>query len=143
MASGEPAIALTASLGTAFRAPDATDRFGFGGDPDLDPETGRSVRARGYATRSTHQNLALTPFRTKIDDLILFTVTEAFRWGAWRTSDAPASGTRRPSTKGTGDLGRRLSALIQEPRNLIPMICFPGVPGAASRPRSPTRLSAT
>ena len=38
---------VTLSGGTAFRAPDSTDRFGFGGNPDLDPEVSRQVEIIG------------------------------------------------------------------------------------------------
>ena len=37
---------MTASAGTAFRAPDATDLYGFGGNPDLDPEESQSLELR-------------------------------------------------------------------------------------------------
>jgi vitamin B12 transporter len=68
---------LTAAAGTAFRAPDATDRFGFGGNPDLDPE-----RSRNYELGLRHRVggrhvLALSAFENRIDDLIQF-VTLSF-----------------------------------------------------------------
>jgi vitamin B12 transporter len=68
---------LTAAAGTAFRAPDATDRFGFGGNPGLDPE-----RSRNYELGLRHRVggrhvLALSAFENRIDDLIQF-VTLSF-----------------------------------------------------------------
>lgn len=61
-----------ASAGTAFRAPDATDRFGFGGDPDLEPETSRSLElgiTHGFGETGRFE-VAL--FDTRIQDLIEF-----------------------------------------------------------------------
>jgi vitamin B12 transporter len=37
------ATSVSLAAGTAFRAPDATDRYGFGGNPDLQPESSESV----------------------------------------------------------------------------------------------------
>ncbi len=68
---------LTAAAGTAFRAPDATDRFGFGGNPDLEPE-----RSRNYELGLRHRVggrhvFGLSAFENRIDDLIQF-VTLSF-----------------------------------------------------------------
>ncbi len=60
---------LTASAGTAFRAPDATDRFGFGGNPDLDPETARNLEM-GLRHTAGHHRFSASAFRNDIDDLI-------------------------------------------------------------------------
>jgi vitamin B12 transporter len=63
---------LSASAGTAFRAPSATDRFGYGGTPDLLPESSRNLEL-GLKTRlSDSQQLALAAFQDTIDDLIVF-----------------------------------------------------------------------
>jgi vitamin B12 transporter len=61
---------LFASAGTAFRAPDATDRFGYAGNPQLEAETSRSleVGVRHRFNASTRGSLSL--FDTRIDDLI-------------------------------------------------------------------------
>lgn len=67
---------LTAAIGTAFRAPDATDRFGFGGNPDLDPERSRNVEL-GIRHRVAGHTLALSAFENRIDDLVQF-VTVSF-----------------------------------------------------------------
>jgi vitamin B12 transporter len=63
---------LNAGLGHAFRAPDATDRFGFGGRPDLKPEVADEVQvALRYRPDSRH-TLDLELYRNDIDDLIEF-----------------------------------------------------------------------
>jgi vitamin B12 transporter len=69
--AASPATLLTASAGTAFRAPDATDRFGYGGNPDLRPETSRNFEV-GLKTRlSPTQLLTLAAFQDTIDNLIV------------------------------------------------------------------------
>jgi vitamin B12 transporter len=66
------ATRLTVAAGTAFRAPDATDRFGIGGNPDLKPESARNVEAGVRHRLSDSQHVSLQVFRTEITDLIEF-----------------------------------------------------------------------
>lgn len=63
---------LTAGVGTAFRAPDQTDRFGFGGNPDLDPETSAN-REVGIRHRFPgNHDVGLQLFQNDIRNLIEF-----------------------------------------------------------------------
>jgi len=66
------ALTLNLGLGHAFRAPDATDRFGFGGKTDLEPELAdeRQLGLR-YAPGGRH-SLLFELFANDIDDLIEF-----------------------------------------------------------------------
>lgn len=66
------ATRLTASAGTAFRAPDQTDRFGFGGDPNLEPEEARNVELGLLHRFSSAQRVTLQLFQNDIDQLIEF-----------------------------------------------------------------------
>jgi vitamin B12 transporter len=63
---------LTLSAGTAFRAPSATDRFGFGGTPDLLPESSRNFEVGIKSRIDEHQEVTLAAFQDTIDDLIVF-----------------------------------------------------------------------
>ena len=63
---------LNAGLGHAFRAPDATDRFGFGGRPDLDPEIAEEAQLGLRFRPSARHSLELGLYRNDIDDLIEF-----------------------------------------------------------------------
>ena len=63
---------LNAGLGHAFRAPDATDRFGFGGRPDLDPEIADEAQLGLQFQASARHSLELGLYRNDIDDLIEF-----------------------------------------------------------------------
>jgi vitamin B12 transporter len=70
------ATSVSLAAGTAFRAPDATDRYGFGGNPDLQPESSESVEvALRHRIGERHQ-LTLAAFRNDIDDLIQYVVTD-------------------------------------------------------------------
>lgn len=63
---------VRAGVGRGFRAPDATDRFGFGGNVDLRPEVANELQV-GAAFRPTpRQKWRLELFRNDIDDLIEF-----------------------------------------------------------------------
>lgn len=63
---------LNAGLGHAFRAPDATDRFGFGGKADLDPEIADEAQLGLRFQPSARHSLELGLYRNDIDDLIEF-----------------------------------------------------------------------
>ncbi|MBT8090523.1 MAG: TonB-dependent receptor [Gammaproteobacteria bacterium] len=66
------ALTLNLGLGHAFRAPDASDRFGYGGNPDLEPELAdeRQLALR-YAPGGRH-SLEFEYYANDIEDLIEF-----------------------------------------------------------------------
>lgn len=66
---------LTAGVGTGFRAPSAEERFGFGGNPDLQPETSQNIELGLRQQISASQSLTLSAFRNNLNDLIEFVVT--------------------------------------------------------------------
>lgn len=63
---------LQAGLGRAFRAPDATDRFGFGGNPDLAPEVANEAQLGIRYHPGGRHSIGLEFYRNDIDDLIEF-----------------------------------------------------------------------
>jgi vitamin B12 transporter len=63
---------LTAGAGHAFRAPDATDRFGFGGNPDLDPEVAEELQAGVRFRPNGRHAFGLELYSNDIEDLIEF-----------------------------------------------------------------------
>ena len=63
---------LNAGVGHAFRAPDATDRFGFGGNPNLDPELSDNAQiGLRYAAGNRHR-INIEAYSNDIEDLIEF-----------------------------------------------------------------------
>jgi vitamin B12 transporter len=61
---------VTLAGGKAFRAPDSTDRFGFGGNPDLKPEVSRQAELSVRQTLGDRHQVSVTGFDNRIRDLI-------------------------------------------------------------------------
>jgi vitamin B12 transporter len=66
------ATRLTLGAGRAFRAPDSTDRFGFGGNPDLAPEVSRQVEFGLRQPFGARHAVYANAWRNDLDDLIVF-----------------------------------------------------------------------
>ena len=66
---------LRAGLGKAFRAPDASDRFGFGGNPDLKPELSDEYQAGLRYRPGSRHSIDLEIYANDIEDLIEFDFT--------------------------------------------------------------------
>jgi vitamin B12 transporter len=67
---------VTAGTGRAFRAPSSLDLYGFGGNPELDPEISRNWEAAIVHRIGRTQELRVGGFRNEIDDLIEFVFTD-------------------------------------------------------------------
>ena len=63
------AFRLTLASNSGFRAPDSTDRFGFGGNPDLKPEKSQNSEIGLRFAPSKHHRVTLNVYRNKITDL--------------------------------------------------------------------------
>ena len=70
-----PHTRLNAAIGTAFRAPDSTDRFGFGGDPNLKAETARNIELGLHHQLNEQQTFTLSAFDNRIKNLIEYDLT--------------------------------------------------------------------
>ena len=115
-----PRTRLIAAAGTGFRAPDSTDRFGFGGNPDLDPERSHNYELSVVQRIGARQQLRLSAFRNDIDDLIVFVVTDPVTFeGQNENVSAPASmasSSRTNTTPRAGACARKRLRRIR--RNL-------------------------
>jgi vitamin B12 transporter len=108
-----------ALAGSGFRAPDATDRFGYGGNPALEPERSQNYEVGLRHALTNRSNLELSAFHTDIDDLIDFTVVsfDPFEGINQNVAEARIQGLEAAWTY-TGDLWRaRVEAIYQEPRD--------------------------
>jgi vitamin B12 transporter len=63
---------VSGGLGRAFRAPDATDRFGFGGNPDLDPELADEYQLGLRYKPGNRHSVDFELYANDIEDLIEF-----------------------------------------------------------------------
>ncbi|MDH4311951.1 MAG: TonB-dependent receptor [Gammaproteobacteria bacterium] len=106
--------------GSGFRAPDATDRFGYGGNPELQPERSRNYEIGVKHALTPQQSLTLSAFHTDIDDLIDFTVVsyDPFEGINRNVAEARIQGIEA-SWVYTGSLWQaRVEAIYQDPRDL-------------------------
>ena len=110
---------VTLAGGKAFRAPDSTDRFGFGGNPDLDPEVSRQVEITVRQALGEHQRVWISAFDNHIRDLINFFIID------FETFEGENRNIDRARIKG-GELGyeyanagwrARASLTLQDPRD--------------------------
>ncbi len=113
------ATRVTAGMGTAYRAPDGTDRFGFGGNPDLLPERARNVEV-GLRRQFNRANLTVSLFHNDIDDLIEFDFDPVtFDGGNINVGRATVRGIDA-SFQFTADHWQwRLGAIVQNPENRL------------------------
>lgn len=111
---------LTLGAGTGFRAPDSVDRFGFGGNPGLEPERSRNFELGVSHALDARQRVTLNLFHNEIDDLIEFVTlsTDPFIGENRNVEQARIRGAEA-SYELRGDLWRlRAAAIVQNPENL-------------------------
>jgi vitamin B12 transporter len=105
--------------GKAFRAPDSTDRFGFGGNPELQPEISEQLEIALRQKLGEHHQLSLSAFDNRIEDLINYVITDPI------TFDGQNQNVDRARIKGVelgyafDSAGWRLRAdlVMQDPRD--------------------------
>lgn len=68
---------LNAGIGTAFRAPDASDRYGFGGTVGLDAESAKELQLGAKYQLADRHTLRLEMYANDIEDLIHFDFTDS------------------------------------------------------------------
>ena len=112
---------LTMSAGTAFRAPSSTDRFGFGGTPDLKPESSRNLEVGLKSRLDAHQTVTFAAYQNTIDDLIVFVndPTNVLYGGENENVDrARIRGLEASWELHLAPWSARAEANLQDPRNL-------------------------
>lgn len=116
-----PALRLHAAAGTAFRAPDATDRFGFGGNPNLEPETARNLEAGARLRLSPGSSAGANVFYNDINQLISFVDPDGFSGpipGMNQNVDkALIRGVEAGYEINAQPWSARISAIAQDPKN--------------------------
>lgn len=115
------------SYGTAFKAPTFNDlyypkSYGWGGNPDLRPETSKNREIALHYDQGPHQ-VSLTLYRNDVKDLICWTCAST---GPVNINTARLSGVTLAYTGTLGDFDLKASADFQNPRDqdkdkLLPM----------------------
>ncbi len=105
--------------GTGFRAPDATDRYGFGGNPDLDPERSQSIEAGVRHRFNERHAVSAGVFRNDIEDLIEFVTLsyDPFLGENRNVDEARIEGVEVSYEYDAAPWQVRVEAIHQDPRN--------------------------
>jgi len=106
--------------GTGFRAPDATDRYGFGGNPALEPERSLNLEAGIRHRVNERHSLSLGAFRNDISDLIEFVTLsyDPFTGENRNVAEARIRGLEAAWDYDATPWHARVAAIHQDPRNL-------------------------
>ncbi|MSQ91884.1 MAG: TonB-dependent receptor [Gammaproteobacteria bacterium] len=115
------ATMLTLAAGSAFRAPDATDLYGYGGNAALDPERSQSYEASLRHNTAGGHRFSVTLFRNEIDDLIEYVVTDFVTYeGENRNVERARIEGLETSWRYEGERwAANATATLQDPHNLV------------------------
>lgn len=114
------ATRLTAGIGTGFRAPDGTDRFGFGGNPDLRAERSRNVELGFVHQLSARARVSLSAYQHDISDLIEFEFDPvSFEGGNLNVGRARIRGLDLAYDGSAGAWRWQLGLVLQDPENKL------------------------
>ena len=73
-----PSINLSAGIGKGFRAPNASERFGYAGNPDLKPETSKNIELGLKYKFDKNQRSSIALFQNDIKNLINYYDADGF-----------------------------------------------------------------
>jgi len=110
---------IFASIGTGFRAPDSNARYGFGGNPDLEEETSRSIEAGVTYAFNQHTKASIRTFENKIEDLIETILVDpvAFTFENQNVEDARIRGIELSFLHQYRDWHIQVEGITQDPEN--------------------------
>ncbi len=111
---------LIASAGSAFHAPTANDRFGYGGNPDLQPEKSLTYELGVKQQIGSRQNVDLRLFRTDVRDLIqgMPTAIPPFFYTIVNLPHTRSDGVEAHWNYNDANWTARVGGIVQNPRNI-------------------------
>ncbi|QHS11029.1 TonB-dependent receptor [Sinimarinibacterium sp. NLF-5-8] len=112
-----PGARLIASVGTGFRAPDASSRFGFGGNPDLNPEKARNLELGWQQSLGSAQRVDIRVFQSDVRDLINVVCDASFNCLAENVDRSRNRGLEASYTLRSDAWSALLSGIIQNPQD--------------------------
>jgi vitamin B12 transporter len=113
------ALRVRLAAGTAFHAPDGSDRFGYGGNPDLKPEFAREYEAGLDWHLAMGQSLSLDAFENRIDDLVEYVLVDplTFTYRTENVGRAHIRGIEAGYQLDAAGWRLRASGTLQDPKN--------------------------
>jgi vitamin B12 transporter len=109
-----PDTRAIAAVGTAFRAPDGSDRFGYFGNPNLKPETSRNTELGLRHRIDARQQVNISLFDNRINDLIGFEFDPP---GLANIDTARIRGIETEYTYTADPWRARVEAIVQSPKD--------------------------
>ena len=108
------ALRVTLASNSGFRAPNSTDLYGYGGNPNLQPETSQNSEIGLRYAFSKAQRITLNVFHNKISDLIQYNTTTSMMENI---GQATISGSELVYDVAIEHWSLRASAEVQNPHN--------------------------
>lgn len=109
---------LIAAAGTGFRAPTASERFGFGGNPDLKPESARNYEVGARQQMGVAQSVDVRLFRMDVRDLIVTTCDASFNCTNFNIGRFRNQGVELAWNLHTTSWAAEISGTIQNPEHV-------------------------
>jgi vitamin B12 transporter len=108
------------AAGTAYRAPSSSDLYGYGGNPDLQPETSQQVQLGAQWQPAANQDVRVSVYQNLVDDLIDYVLVDPvnFLYQAENVQRARIRGAELDYEWRGGAWNLHGSYVAQDPRNL-------------------------
>ncbi|MGY8869970.1 MAG: TonB-dependent receptor domain-containing protein [Pseudomonadales bacterium] len=114
-----PDLNLYASIATAFRAPNASDLYGFGGNLNLEPETSKNYEIGAKYQVDAHNHISAAAFYNTIDNLITTVEVAPFTYEGRNVNEVLIKGIELGHQLSVNNLNWNTSIVIQSPHDEV------------------------